>query len=140
MSCVKTFGIHHRLMSMSNDTFIVYELLNKHWAAAQRNICFWSHIRNFDSNGISSWIAVNYSTEHEQAPIISPVIRAKINIALIGRTKLENNATKSSCSREDLTCEVTYVAFVNPGGSAPVVILRKLFEKEYANFVSKWIY
>lgn len=54
----------------SDDTIIAHEVLKAHWASAQRDVCFWSHIHQFDKNDVSSWIVVNSSTEHDQAPVM----------------------------------------------------------------------
>ena len=63
---------------LADDTLIFHQLYKRVWPAAQRDTCFWSHIRSVpkekkvDQDGYETypdWIVVNYSTEHEKAPV-----------------------------------------------------------------------
>ena len=92
------------------------------WPAAQRDSCFWSHIRPVYRegavNGFPDWIVVNYSTDHELAPLKEPLVRATANIAMTCSTHLVDKAKLkdlSSVTRQDLICKINYVSHVNPG-------------------------
>ena len=54
--------------SLSDDTLIFHQVVKKVWPAAQRDSCFWSHIRAVDredpDNPYPDWIVVNYSTKY----------------------------------------------------------------------------
>ena len=108
--------------ALSDDTLIFHQVVKKVWPAAQRDSCFWSHIRAVDredpDNPYPDWIVVNYSTNHDLAPLKEPLIRATANIAmtcttiLADKSKLKN---PSKITREDLICKINYVSHVNPG-------------------------
>ena len=64
--------------AFTDDTIIFHQVHKRIWPFHQRDTCFWSHIRSFnldsDNNSKSEdefddWIVVNYSTNHEQAPV-----------------------------------------------------------------------
>lgn len=62
--------------ALSDNTLIFHQALKRVWPAAQRDTCFWSHIRAIPSsdaknsfNEMSDWIVVNYSTNHDLAPV-----------------------------------------------------------------------
>jgi collagen type IV alpha-3-binding protein len=63
---------------LSDDTLIFNQVHKRIWPTSQRDTCFWSHIRsvprivkiNDGNEEILDWMVVNYSTEHDQAPVI----------------------------------------------------------------------
>ena len=108
--------------ALSDDTLIFHQVVKKVWPAAQRDSCFWSHIRavqrNESENSFPDWIVVNYSTEHDLAPRKDPLIRATANIAMTCSTLLSDKAKlkdPSKITRDDLICKINYVSHVNPG-------------------------
>lgn len=135
---------------ISDDTLIFHQTHKRVWPAAQRDTCFWSHIRRFtpkdssesttaDGEVLPSWVVVNYSTEHDKAPPgANGAIRATANVAMICSTEIKDKekfANKESIPRENLICKITYVANVNPGGWVPAGVLRKLYRSVYPKFV-----
>lgn len=126
---------------LADDTLIFHQVVKRVWPSAQRDSCFWSHIRPFETNqqnGIKSWIVVNYSTEHEKAKCKDGIVRAQANIAMICSTEIINlnkvNDLKS-CTRNDIACKITYVSQVNPGGWVPAKALRAVYKNVYPKFV-----
>lgn len=137
--------------ALADDTLIFHQLYKRVWPAAQRDTCFWSHIRSVpkekkvDADGFETypdWIVVNYSTEHEKAPIKDPIVRATANVSIICSTTIINKdkiANKSGpIKRENLQTRITYVALVNPGGWAPANVLRAVYKREYPRFVKRF--
>ena len=62
--------------ALSDDTLIFHQTMKRVWPAAQRETCFWSHIRAIPITDesrkyqdMSDWIVVNYSINHELAPV-----------------------------------------------------------------------
>ena len=53
------------------QTVVFYQVHKRVWPAAQRDSCFWSHIRSFTSSDEDqpTWLVVNYTTPHLLAPV-----------------------------------------------------------------------
>ncbi len=53
------------------DTVIFFQLHKRVWPAAQRDSCFWSHIRCMSNSEEDqpTWVVVNYTTPHPLAPV-----------------------------------------------------------------------
>ncbi len=53
------------------DTFIFFQVHKRVWPAAQRDSCFWSHIRCISNSEEDqpTWLVVNYTTPHPLAPV-----------------------------------------------------------------------
>lgn len=71
-----TLDSSRMIEALSDDTLIFHQVHKRVWPSAQRDTCFWSHIRsvehkqtNPDDTTYPDWIVVNYSTEHDQAPV-----------------------------------------------------------------------
>ena len=71
-----TLDSSRMIEALSDDTLIFNQVHKRVWPSAQRDTCFWSHIRSVKSNPESDlnnefddWIVVNYSTDHELAPV-----------------------------------------------------------------------
>jgi collagen type IV alpha-3-binding protein len=63
--------------ALSDDTLIFHQTLKRVWPAAQRETCFWSHLRAIPITDearkyqdMSDWIVINYSTNHDMAPVL----------------------------------------------------------------------
>jgi len=73
-----TLDSSRMIESLSDDTLIFNQVHKRVWPSAQRDTCFWSHIRSVehkpenskDTSNYPDWIVVNYSTEHDLAPSI----------------------------------------------------------------------
>lgn len=74
-----TLDSSRMIEALSDDTLVFHQIHKRVWPSAQRDTCFWSHIRsvprkqtkpNDNSTDINDWIVVNYSTTHDQAPVI----------------------------------------------------------------------
>lgn len=74
-----TLDSSRMIEALSDDTLIFHQVHKRVWPSAQRDTCFWSHIRpvhinknektSDQSEEVPNWIVVNYSTEHEMAPV-----------------------------------------------------------------------
>jgi len=123
------------------DTVIFYQVHKRVWPAAQRDSCFWSHIRSISHSDEDqpTWLVVNYTTPHPQAPIKSPQVRLVANVALICETLIhEPPLNPQDIKRENIHCKLTYVAFVNPGGWVPGAALRSVAKREYPRFLKRF--
>jgi collagen type IV alpha-3-binding protein len=57
---------------IDKDTLIFHQIHKRVWPAAQRDACFWSHIRcipNVNESEEPDWIVVNQSIDHDAAPV-----------------------------------------------------------------------
>ena len=72
-----TLDSSRMIEALSDDTLIFNQIHKRVWPSAQRDTCFWSHIRSVKVNpeskdpekDIDDWIVVNYSTTHDLAPV-----------------------------------------------------------------------
>jgi collagen type IV alpha-3-binding protein len=125
---------------VDEQTLLFYQIHKRVWPAAQRDLCFWSHMRpvsNERDEKQLDWIVCNYSTEHQSAPLKEPMIRALLNVAMTCETFLADSQRDSVC-RENLTCQITYVAQVNPGGWLPAAALRAVYKREFPKFLKRF--
>ncbi|CAF3787568.1 unnamed protein product [Rotaria magnacalcarata] len=123
------------------DTVIFFQMHKRVWPAAQRDSCFWSHIRCISNSEEDqpTWLVVNYTTPHHLAPIKSPHVRLVANVALICETIInEPPLNIQDIKRENIECKLTYVAFVNPGGWVPSAALRSVAKREYPRFLKRF--
>ncbi|UJR16210.1 hypothetical protein I4U23_003120 [Adineta vaga] len=123
------------------DTVIFFQLHKRVWPAAQRDSCFWSHIRCMSNSEEDqpTWIVVNYTTPHPLAPIKSPLVRLVANVALICETIIkEPPLNPKDIKRENIECKLTYVALINPGGWVPIAAVRSVAKREYPRFVKRF--
>jgi collagen type IV alpha-3-binding protein len=53
------------------ETVIFFQLHKRVWPAAQRDSCFWSHIRCISKSEEDqpTWLVINYTTPHALAPV-----------------------------------------------------------------------
>ncbi|CAF3843602.1 unnamed protein product [Rotaria magnacalcarata] len=127
--------------ALDPDTVIFFQLHKRVWPAAQRDSCFWSHIRCISNSDEDqpTWLVVNYTTPHPLAPIKSPQVRLVANVALICETIIsEPPLNPKDIKRENIQCKLTYVAFVNPGGWVPSAALRGVAKREYPRFLKRF--
>lgn len=62
--------------TINKETLIFHQVHKRVWPAAQRDACFWSHIRcipNVNENEEPDWIVVNQSIDHDAA-VVSLII------------------------------------------------------------------
>jgi collagen type IV alpha-3-binding protein len=81
--------------ALSDDTLIFHQTLKRVWPAAQRETCFWSHLRAIPIQDeskafpdMSDWIVVNYSTNHDLAPVKTRNIFLFYAVEFIGPVSL----------------------------------------------------
>ena len=128
---------------LAPDSLIFHQVIKRVWPSAQRDSCFWSHMRSFEygeskANGFKSWIVVNYSTDHVNASLKDGIVRAQANVAMICSTEILDKKKQhnlSACTRNDIACHITYVSQVNPGGWVPAKALRAVYKNVYPKFV-----
>ncbi|TRZ01948.1 hypothetical protein DNTS_004036 [Danionella cerebrum] len=100
---------------------------------------FWdTDILANNENDPDTWLVCNFSVEHENAQPNNRCVRAKINIAMICQTLVSPPEADGEISRENITCKITYVANVNPGGWAPASVLRAVAKREYPKFLKRF--
>ena len=75
-----TLDSSRMIESLSDDTLIFHQVHKRVWPSAQRDTCFWSHMRSVPHTqrksedtptSVNDWIVVNYSTTHDAAPVAS---------------------------------------------------------------------
>lgn len=71
-----TLDSTNTLEAVSDDTVVTHQVHKRVWPTTQRDAVFWSHIRHIPSKDDTSpdmWIVCNYSTEHNKAPVGTPI-------------------------------------------------------------------
>ncbi|KAG9353702.1 hypothetical protein JZ751_011824 [Albula glossodonta] len=110
--------------TLSDNAIIVYQTHKRVWPASQRDVLYLSAIRKIianNENDPDTWLVCNFSVDHDNAPtLVSPPEGDK------------------EISRDNLTCKITYVANVNPGGWAPASVLRAVAKREYPKFLKRF--
>uniref|UniRef100_A0A5S6Q9I1 Collagen type IV alpha-3-binding protein n=1 Tax=Trichuris muris TaxID=70415 RepID=A0A5S6Q9I1_TRIMR len=131
---------------MSDDSMILHQVHKRVWPASQRESLFWSHIRRVqhcDKAGCPNLqnliVVCNHDTAHSAVPPSSRTVRVGLTIAMVCQTVVdEGRSTDKPLSRQDVSCKITYVAQVNPGGWAPSSVLRAVYKREYPKFLKRF--
>jgi len=137
-----TLDSSRMIEALSDDTLIFHQVHKRVWPSAQRDTCFWSHIRSIEKTSSSTsepypdWIVVNYSTNHDSAP--PNLVRAIMDVAMICETNVTESSPQTTIDRSNVSCKITYVALINPGGWAPANVLRAVYKREYPKFVKRF--
>ncbi|CAF0828373.1 unnamed protein product [Rotaria sordida] len=127
--------------ALDQDTVIFFQMHKRVWPTAQRDSCFWSHIRCISNSEEDqpTWLVVNYTTPHPLAPIKPPQVRLIANVAMICETIInEPPLNPKDIKRENIQCKLAYVAFVNPGGWVPSAAVRNVAKREYPRFLRRF--
>lgn len=127
--------------NLSDNAVIVYQTHKRVWPASQRDVLYLSAMRKIVSNNENdpdTWLVCNFSVDHDDAQPTSKCVRAKINIAMICQTLVSPPEGDKDISRDNITCKITYVANVNPGGWAPASVLRAVAKREYPKFLKRF--
>ncbi|KAL0965346.1 hypothetical protein UPYG_G00280080 [Umbra pygmaea] len=127
--------------TLSDNAVIVYQTHKRVWPASQRDVLYLSAMRKIlanNENDPDTWLVCNFSVDHENAMPTSRCVRAKINIAMICQTLVSPPEGDRELSRDNITCKITYVANVNPGGWAPASVLRAVAKREYPKFLKRF--
>ncbi|KAM9438095.1 ceramide transfer protein-like isoform 1-T1 [Salvelinus alpinus] len=126
---------------LSDNAVIVYQTHKRVWPASQRDVLYLSAMRKIlanNENDPDTWLVCNFSVDHDNAQPTTRCVRAKINIAMICQTLVSPPEGDREISRDNLTCKITYVANVNPGGWAPASVLRAVAKREYPKFLKRF--
>ncbi|XP_056301730.1 ceramide transfer protein isoform X2 [Danio rerio] len=135
---VENFNI---VETLSDNAIIIYQTHKRVWPASQRDVLYLSAIRKImanNENDPDTWLVCNFSVEHDNAQPNNRCVRAKINIAMICQTLVSPPEGDKEISRDNITCKITYVANVNPGGWAPASVLRAVAKREYPKFLKRF--
>ncbi|KAJ7988549.1 hypothetical protein DPEC_G00324720 [Dallia pectoralis] len=127
--------------TLSDTAVVVYQTHKRVWPASQRDVLYLSAIRKIlanNENDPDTWLVCNFSVDHDNAMPSNRCVRAKINIAMICQTLVSPPEGDREISRDNITCKITYVANVNPGGWAPASVLRAVAKREYPKFLKRF--
>ncbi|XP_072310471.1 ceramide transfer protein-like isoform X2 [Eucyclogobius newberryi] len=135
---IENFNVVEKL---SDNAVIIYQTHKRVWPASQRDVLYLSAMRKImanNENDPDTWLVCNFSVDHDNAQPTSKCVRAKINIAIICQTLVSPPEGDKEISRDNITCKITYVANVNPGGWAPASVLRAVAKREYPKFLKRF--
>lgn len=133
------------LEQLSDSTLIVHQIYKRVWPSSQRDTVFLSHIREMPTHDAGErqvnevgrpWIVMNYSIEHPDAPI-NKFVRAVAVVSLFCQTLIEPRQEGNKLNREHISCKITYISNVNPGGWAPPSVVRAVSKREYPKFLRR---
>ncbi len=128
---------------VSNDTLLFLQLHKRVWPAAQRDACFWSHMRKISDGGEfqDTWVVCNKSVDHPKAPKNqNGCLRVDLTVIFVCDTVIDEpkRGDLSKVTRDDISCRITYCSVVNPGGWAPASVLRTVYKREYPRFLKRF--
>ncbi|XP_066148344.1 ceramide transfer protein [Euwallacea fornicatus] len=131
------------LETISDDTLIFFQTHKRIWPASQRDVVFWSHLRNLpndqDRDGPDVWTVVNYSTESPDHPAnVGKTVRIYLQVCLLCQTRVNPPKDGTPITRDNVSCKITYCSVVNPGGWAPASVLRAVYKREYPKFLKRF--
>ncbi|KAK2547812.1 Ceramide transfer protein [Acropora cervicornis] len=133
------------LEQLSDSTLIVHQIYKRVWPSSQRDTVFLSHIREMPTHDAGErqvnevgrpWIVMNYSIEHPDAPI-NKFVRAVAVVSLFCQTLIEPRQEGNKLNRDHISCKITYISNVNPGGWAPPSVVRAVSKREYPKFLRR---
>lgn len=130
---------------VSNDTLLFLQLHKRIWPTAQRDACFWSHLRKVPSSDPEihdTYLVCNKSVDHPTAPENqNGVLRVDLTVIFVCDTiidKAKRGGHNKHIRREDITTKITYCSVINPGGWAPAAALRTVYKREYPRFLKRF--
>ncbi|XP_060533211.1 ceramide transfer protein-like isoform X1 [Cylas formicarius] len=131
------------LETIAEDTLIFHQVHKRIWPASQRDVVFWSHLRQLpndqDREGPDMWTVVNNSTEISTYPANSgKCVRIFLTVCLLCQTRVIPPKEGTALSRDNVSCKITYCSVVNPGGWAPASVLRAVYKREYPKFLKRF--
>jgi len=140
----------------SEDAVVIHQLHRRMWPTAQREALFWSRRMNVsehkDQDAHDAWMICNHDTKREDVPLAnSSNVRVRMTVAMLCQTVISSSSSNGRgggtgsargepvpLTREGVSCKITYVAQVHPGGWVPVAGLRQVYKKEYPKFLRQF--
>jgi len=124
---------------ISPDTVVLQQLHKRIWPTAQRESLFWSHTRKVNShkdpNAHDLYMVCNKDCERPDTPLwVKGAVRVGLTIAMVCQTVIDRKP-KGELTRDNVACNIIYVAQVNPGGWVPSAGLRVVYKREYPRFL-----
>ena len=134
------------LEEVDDATVIIHQIHKQVWPVTQRDCLYISTLQKIKnppptaSGPLPSdtWIVSNFSVDHQQGALAPGRVRAEVEVALVCQTFISPSATNSNLTRDDVTCDIVYIANVNPGGWAPASVLRAIGKREYPKFLKNF--
>ncbi|TRY62817.1 hypothetical protein TCAL_13105 [Tigriopus californicus] len=130
---------------VSNDTLLFLQLHKRIWPTAQRDACFWSHLRKIPSTDAhihDTYLVCNKSVDHPTAPENqNGVLRVDLTVIFVCDTiidEAQRSKPHKHIRRQDITTKITYCSVINPGGWAPAAALRTVYKREYPRFLKRF--
>ncbi|QQP56949.1 Collagen type IV alpha3binding proteinlike, partial [Caligus rogercresseyi] len=114
------------LEKISEDILIFLQLHKRIWPASQRDSLFWSHRQK-----------IKDISEDDAPEPSGSCVRILLTVIFLCDTFINNGKKASNCSREDISCKITYCSVVNPGGWVPATALRTIYKREYPKFLKR---
>ncbi|XP_004344969.2 hypothetical protein CAOG_06220 [Capsaspora owczarzaki ATCC 30864] len=131
---------HQRTLELlDTNTYIQQVLYKKVWPAAQREAVCIVHLEQL---GRFDWAACCWSVDHKDAPA-DKYCRVTTSASLICRTRFHPSVDVSKITdlsavpRDKISAHVMYTACVNPGGWAPITVVRAVAKREYPKFLRR---
>ena len=135
------------LETIDDATVIIHQVHKVVWPVTQRDCLYISTMLKVENppkkdNGLEpldTWMVCNFSVDHDKATVADGRVRAIVEVALVCQTfatkPIESDAP---IPRDSLSCDIVYIANVNPGGWAPAPILRAIGKREYPKFLKNF--
>lgn len=128
---------------IDDATAVLHYVYKKVWPAAQRDSVIVVHCRRIADDTAAdgmAWVTGIFSCEHPASPPNKDMVRVATQVTLLARTDILSggrSAASPDLSRGDVATSLTYTACVNPGGWAPVSVVRAVSKREYPKFLKR---
>eukprot|EP00055_Hartaetosiga_balthica_P008179 m.29491 g.29491 ORF g.29491 m.29491 type:complete len:847 (-) comp6159_c0_seq1:353-2893(-) len=116
---------------LDKATCIQHNIHKRVWPTAQRDSCILSHIRCIDKR---TWAVQNTSVEHADASS-NKYVRLTGNILMYATTEYPDNIPISKLTRAEIGARITFLAYLHPGGWAPVSVVKAVSRREFPKFL-----
>uniref|UniRef100_A0A914C8W9 START domain-containing protein n=1 Tax=Acrobeloides nanus TaxID=290746 RepID=A0A914C8W9_9BILA len=107
--------------------------------ASQRESVIWTHMCDVskyrDPNAFDAYMVCNHTIDRDDLPLAHPSnVRLKVKVAMLCQTFINRKQSGAKLTRNDVSCKITYVAQIHPGGLVPIVAMMQVYKREFPKF------
>uniref|UniRef100_A0A914BWZ3 START domain-containing protein n=1 Tax=Acrobeloides nanus TaxID=290746 RepID=A0A914BWZ3_9BILA len=134
------------IVEQVQSNIIIFHLNHK-WVppVARRESVFWSHLCDVshtkykDSNAFDAYAVCNFTFNRDDVQLFHKSnVRAGARVIMLCQTVIEKQTTNSKISRDNVRCNITYMAQISPGGYVPIAPMEALYKREFPRFLKNF--
>uniref|UniRef100_A0A914DYQ1 START domain-containing protein n=1 Tax=Acrobeloides nanus TaxID=290746 RepID=A0A914DYQ1_9BILA len=121
--------------------------LNHKWIppVARRESLFWSHLCDVsytkykDSNAFDAYAVCNITFNRDDVQLFHKSnVRAGARVIMLCQTVIEKQKTNPKISRDNVRCNIIYMAQLSSGGYVPIAPMEALYRREFPRFLKNF--